>query len=196
MKLVDDKKIKEIESRVKQYLNNNIIKTKQEKRYVSFFLKNSKDSLDSAKILFDLSVDKELLDKIGRKDFNGFLWVINSSYYSMFYMARALMENEGIKISSDLSVHMVTFDVLVHFFYQNGKLQKKILEDFINAKEEADELLGKEKADTLIEGYFSEKNKRASFTYNTGSHAIKSKAETSLKRATLFNKEITKIIHT
>lgn len=194
MKPIDEKTIKEIQSRVKSYLDSGAVKTKQGKKYVDFFLNNSNDSLDSASTLFDLSINKNLLEKIGRKNLNGFLWVINASYYSMFYMARALIENEGIKINSDLSIHMVTFDVLVHFFYQNGKLQKKIIEDYIDAKEEVDELLGKEKADELIEGYFYEKSKRATFTYETGMYAIKSKAKTSLDRATKFNQELNRLI--
>jgi len=72
----------------------------------------------------------------------------------MFYIARALLENEGIKIKSDLSVHAIAFDAMINFFYLNGKLQKRLIEDFADAKEEASELLGKQKADQLIEDYF------------------------------------------
>jgi len=109
-------------------------------------------------------------------------------------MARALLENEGIKIKSDLSIHSITFDAVVNFFYINGKLQKKLIEDFANAKEEASELLGKQKADQLIEDYFFEKGKRATFTYNTNDIVVKTKAKTSIERAKRFNQEIKKII--
>jgi len=109
-------------------------------------------------------------------------------------MARALLENDGIKIKSDLSVHAATFDAVVNFFCLNGKLQKKIIEDFADAKEEASELLGKQKADQLIEDYFWEKGKRAIFTYNTKEVVIRAKAKTSIERAKRFNQEIKKII--
>jgi len=92
--------------------------------------------------------------KTGYVNFDGFLWVVNAYYYSMFYIARALLENEGIKIKSDLSVHAIAFDAMINFFYLNGKLQKRLIEDFADAKEEASELLGKQKADQLIEDYF------------------------------------------
>src|SRR3989338_42620 len=158
--MLEDKKLKEAENRVKQYQNDGIVKTKGKPEHVDFFLKNADDSVDSAKALFELSTDPEKQKFLGFTSFNGLLWVVNASYYSMFYMARALLENEGIKIKTDLSIHAVTFDTLVSYFYLTGKLQKELLDDFIEAKEDAAELLGKQKADELIEEYFFEKKKR------------------------------------
>ena len=192
--LIDDKKLKEAESRVKYYLREGIIKTKQKREFTDFFLANAEKSLTSANALYDLSTDDDMQQKTGYIDFDGFLWVVNACYYSMFYMARALLENEGIKIKSDLSVHAITFDSIINFFYLNGKLQKRIIEDFAEAKEEASELLGKQKADQLVEDYFWEKGKRATFTYNTKEVVIKAKAKTSIERAKRFNQEIKKII--
>ena len=63
----------------------------------------------------------------------------------------------------------------------------------LSAKEAA-ELLGQQKADELIEAYFFEKDKRATFTYQTEEFAMKTKAETSLKRAMKFNREIRKLL--
>jgi len=190
----DDAKLNEAQSRVKQYLDNGVIKTKQQKEFVDFFLSNAEKSLNSANALYDLSTDKDMQQKTGYIDFDGFLWVVNACYYSMFYMARALLEKEGIKIKSDLSVHAITFDAVIVFFYINGKLQKKLIEDFADAKDEAGELLGKQKADQLIEDYFWEKGKRATFTYNTKEIVIKAKAATSIERAKRFNQEIKKIL--
>lgn len=185
--MLDDKKLKEAELRVKQYLSEGIIKTKQQREFVDFFLSNSEKSLNSANALYDLSTDKDMQQRTGYFDFDGFLWVVNACYYSMFYMARALLEHEGIKIKSNLSIHAITFDAVVNFFYINGKLQKRLIEDFAEAKEEASEILGKQKADLLIEDYFYEKGKRATFTYDTGEVAIKAKAKTSIERAKRFN---------
>ena len=133
-------------------------------------------------------------EKTNYQDFDGFLWVVNASYYSMFYMARALLESEGIKLKSEVSIHSLTFDAVINFFYLNGKLQKRLLEDFAESLEEASEILGKQKADSLMEDYFFEKGKRAMFTYRTEEIVIKTKAKTSLERARKFIKEIKKII--
>ena len=192
--MIDEKKLKEAESRVKHYIRDGIIKTKQEKEFTDFFLTNAEKSLNAANALFDLSTDKDMQEKTGYINFDGFLWAVNASYYSMFYMARALLENEGIKIKSDLSIHALTFDTMINFFYLNGKLQKRLIEDFAEAKEDANELLGKQKAGQLVEDYFWEKRKRATFTYNTNEIVIKTKAKTSIDRAKLFNQEIRKII--
>lgn len=192
--MLDEKKLKETKSRVQHYLSDGIIKTKCEIELVDFFVAHSDKSLNSAKLLLDVSTDPEMQEKTGYLDFDGLLWVINASYYSMFFMARALLENEGIKIKSDLSVHSITFDAIVHFFYLNDKLKKRLIEDFVQAKEDAAELLGKQKADQLIEDYFYEKGKRAAFTYETEEVVVKAKAQTSVKRATRFNAEIKGII--
>ncbi|HIH25678.1 hypothetical protein J4476_01060 [Candidatus Woesearchaeota archaeon] len=192
--MLEEKKLKEAEKRVKQYVADGIIMTKCKSEHTSFFLKNAEDSIDSAKVLFEISTDPEKQKFLGFTSFNGLLWTVNASYYSMFYMARALLENEGIKIKSDLSIHAVTFDIIVSHFYLTGKLQKELLNDFADAKEDASELLGKQKADELIEEYFYEKNKRSTFTYEMGEILVKSKAKTSLERAQKFKREIKKII--
>jgi uncharacterized protein (UPF0332 family) len=193
-KMLDEKKLKEIQSKVKKYIDEEIIKTKQKKEFTDFFLANAEKSLNSANALYDLSTNKELQEKTGYLNFDGFLWVVNSSYYAMFYIARALLENEGIKIKSERSIHSLTFDAIITFFYLNGKLQKKLIEDFAESLDEASEILGKEKADLLMEDYFFEKRKRATLTYNTEEIVIKTKAKTSLKRAIRFNQEIRNII--
>ncbi len=192
--MFDEKNLKEIESKVKNYLRENIIKTKQNNEFVEFFISNSDKSLNSANALFDLSTDKDMQTKTGYSNFDGLLWVINASYYSMFYMTRALLEKNGIKINTDLGVHTITFDVFVYYFHITGKLQRRLIEDLAEAKEDASQLLGKQKADELVESYFYEKGKRSTLTYHAGEIVLKSKAKTSLDRATKFNEEIKKLI--
>lgn len=192
--MLQEEKLKEAEKRVKQYVAEEIIKTKEKPAHMEFFIKNANDSIDSAKVLFEISTDTEKQKILGFASFNGLLWTVNASYYSMFYMARALLENEGIKIKTDLSIHTVTFDALVSYFYLTGKLQKELLDDFAEAKGDASELLGKQKADELIEEYFFEKRKRGTFTYEMGETLVKSKAKTSLERAQKFMREIKKIL--
>ena len=146
--MLEDKKLKEAERRVKKYQIEGIIKTKETPEHVEFFIKNADDSIDSAKALFELSTDTEKQRIFGFTSFNGLLWVVNASYYCMFYMSRALIENEGIKIKSDFSIHAVTFDTLVSFFYLTGKLQKELLDDFVEAKEDAADQQEDERART------------------------------------------------
>lgn len=192
--MLDEKKLKEAEKRVKQFISEGIIKSKGKPEYVDFFIKNAGDSIDSAKALFELSSNPQKQESLGFTSFDGLLWVVNASYYSMFYMARALLESNGIKIKAGLSIHAVTFDAMIYYFYLTGKLQKEFLEDFIEAKEDAAELLGKQKADELMEDYFFEKRKRATFTYDMGTLLVESKAKTSLERAQKFRRELKKII--
>jgi len=62
------------------------------------------------------------------RDFEGYLWVIVSSYYSMFYAATALLASQGIRATGQI-VHKVTRDALIHFFVSNEKLAK-LLEQY------------------------------------------------------------------
>ena len=192
--MLDEKKLKEAERRVKQFISEGIIKSRGKPEHIDFFLKNADDSIDSAKALFELSTNTEKQESLGFTGFNGLLWVVNASYYSMFYMARALLENGCIKIKADISIHAVTFDAMIYYFYLTGKLQKGFLEDFIEAKEDAAEILGKQKADELMEEYYLEKKKRGTFTYEMGTLLVASKAQTSLERAQKFRRELKKII--
>ena len=193
--MLQEKKLKEAESRIKQFIREGTIKPKENPEHIDFYLKNADDSIDSAKVLFELSTNPDKQQYLGFTNFNGLLWVVNASYYSMFYMARALLENGGIKIKTDLSIHAITFDSVIYYFYLTEKLQKELLDDFIEAKEDASELLGKQKADELMEEYFFEKKKRGTFTYNMGEVLVQSKAKTSLERAQKFRRELKKIIN-
>ena len=198
--MLDNKEIeiikKEIESLVKQ--DKIIIEKNKPGKFTSFFLDNSRKSFDSAKVLMDISTNLKLQEELGYPNFDGNLWTINASYYSMFYMVRGLLESSGIKIKSDSatqSIHQIVFQSLVYFFYMNKRLEKKLIEDFHEAILESGEILGKEKAKKLVEDYKSEKDKRGIFTYELGQIAMQNKAKTSLERAKLFNQEIRKIIN-
>lgn len=192
--MLDEKRIKEIKNRVENYIKEWVIRKEKERKFVEFFLNNAKNSLDSAKLLFEASTKDNLKNSLGFPGFNGFLWVINASYYSMLFMVRALLESEGIKIKADTSIHAIVFDTLVYYFYLTGKMQKSLIENFADAEEESAEMLGKEKAKELIEEYFYERRKRAMFTYEMGVIAMQNKAQTSLERAKRFNEEIRKMI--
>lgn len=192
--MLDNKKLKENENRVKKYMTERIIKTKQKPEYVDFFLKNSRNFLNSAKAEYLLSTNKQESERLGFVDYNGFIVVVNSGYYSMFNMVRALLENEGIKIKTEHSIHAVTFDALVYFFYLSKKLEARLIESFANAREESAEIFGQRRAAEMVQDLFHEKNKRATFTYKMGSEIVKAKAKTSLDRSTKFYDDVRSLI--
>ena len=137
--------------------------------------------------------------KVG-SDFESYLWVIVSSYYSMFYAATALLASQGIRATGQI-VHKVTGDALIHFFVSNEKLAK-LLEQYEEAKAVGLELIGREelmksmqkKANELIVAYESERKKRSKFQYDIGIQAKRGYAQTSLNRAKEFVFEISKIL--
>ena len=192
--MLEDKKIEEAKNNAIKNINSGLFTKTKDTRYIDFYIKNAKDSLDSARVLFEVSVNDKTRNVLGMPNFNGFLWTINSSYYSMFYMARALLESIGIKIKSEESIHFLVFNALIYYFYSNGELERHFVEDFEDAQEESSEILGKEKAKEMISDYSNEKEKRARFTYETGEIAMRNKAETSLARAKKFNEEVRKIL--
>lgn len=57
--MLDEKKLKEAENRVKQFISDGVIKSKEKPEHVDFFIKNADDSADSAKALFELSTSAE-----------------------------------------------------------------------------------------------------------------------------------------
>lgn len=192
--MLDEKNIGEIKRNSERMIREGSIIKENEGRFADFFVNNSGDSFDSAKLLLEVSRNKELKNSLGFPEFNGYLWAINASYYSMFYMARALLEKNGIKIKKDESVHSIVFNAFVYYFFITGRIEKKLIEEFNDAGEEASLLLGKEKAKMIVEDYFNEKEKRGRFTYEMGEIAMQNKAETSLERARKFNEELRKMI--
>ena len=192
--MLDEKKINECKKRIDWLIKKEAIVKEKQGRFSQFFLDNSRNSFDSAKLLYEVSTDNKLKKSMGFQNFNGFLWVINSSYYSMFYMARALLESNGVRIKTDYSLHAVIFDALVNYFYATGKIKKQILEEFQEATIEVQETLGKERAREIIEDYFYEREKRGRFTYEMGEIAIQNRAKTSLDRARKFNEVLRKMM--
>ncbi len=193
--MLDEKTIAGLKKKAESCIKEGMIDKTKESRFVGFFLENSKNSLETAKLLMNVSSSADSKQKLGMPEsYSGFLWVINASYYSMFYMARALLESDGIKIKSEASVHSATLAAFIYYFFLTGKLEKKLVEDLADAEEEAFSLLGKGRASGLIEDYMREKKKRGIFTYELGAVAMQNKAETSLSRAKQFCEEIRKAL--
>ena len=201
--MIEKKRIEEAQRNAKQYIDEGLLKIKDKDapRFVGFFMKNAESSLQTASMLHEISDQQGLKATLKvSNDFESYLWVIVSSYYSMFYAATALLASQGIRATGQI-VHKVTGDALIHFFVSNEKLAK-LLEQYEEAQAVGLELIGREelmksmqkKADELIVAYESERKKRSKFQYDIGVQAKRGYAQTSLERAKEFVFEIRKIL--
>ncbi len=201
--MIEKERVEEAKRNVKQYVDDGLLKVKDRdaQKFVGFFMKNAESSLQTASILQEISGAEALKStlKVGI-DFESYLWVIVSSYYSMFYAATALLASQGIRVTGQI-VHKVTADALIHFFVSNQKLAR-LLEQYEEAKTVGLELIGREelmksmekRANELIVAYESERKKRSKFQYDIGVQAKMGYAQTSLDRAKEFVFEISKIV--
>ncbi len=103
--MLDNKTLDKVKNRVQKFLEDGTIKKVKTPQYTDFFLRNAEKSLQSARLLHDVTESKKLQNDTGYPDFDGSLWIINASYYSMFYTARALLESAGLRITTDHSTH-------------------------------------------------------------------------------------------
>lgn len=133
------------------------------------FLKNSKQSLKAAKLLFDNNI---------------YLWTIVCSYYSMFYIAQAVLLSLGYKTTGKI-VHKVTAEALKDI------IKPKLLKIFQEIQDEALEI-AEIKSENLVKSFEYERRKRNYIQYNTTEQDIRNKAETSIKRAKEFLFEMEK----
>lgn len=201
-----DKRIKQAENNVKTYLEEGLIKTKaKDEKIVKVYMEYANNSLQTAQLLFKISKDNELKESLGLPiDYESFLWVVVSSYYSMYYSVNSVLLHNGIKIG-DKMVHKVTADCVINFLYLNGKIEKKLLEEYNNSKDEAMELMQKlseeeikieikQKALEIVKTYDFEMNKRGKFQYNMNESLKEEIANASLERAKRFLLEMKKLM--
>lgn len=175
--MLDQKRVKEAETNVKSYLSERLLSRQDFQEGVfNILIKNANESLDTANFLYTNNKSK--------------LWVIVSSYYSMFYIANAVLYRLGYKVGDKIS-HKVTSDALVVFV--KDKLRESLIEDYEEIKEEA-LLLAKNKAEDLVEKFDYERKKRSFIQYQTKETEKSSKAETSLNRAKDFIYEMKKLL--
>ena len=106
------------------------------------------------------------------------LWVVVSSYYSMFYIANAYVYKKGYKSSHEI-VHQIINEALIVLARQD--LEKHFLEEY-----EEEKLKALSASQNLLDTYESEKLKRSEFQYETTGEIKESKANTSLTRAKKF----------
>ena len=170
--MLSKKRIEEAEKNIKIYLDDGLLKKitqAQTKDNIAqkIFMKNAKDSLKAAKLLLENEIP---------------LWTIVASYYSMFYMANAVLINLGYK-TGDKIVHKVTADTLIAIV--KNKLTKQIIENYEEVAEEALNI-AEIKSTEIIETFDYERRKRSHIQYQTTITDITTKAKTSLQRAQEF----------
>lgn len=175
--MLDDKRIKEAKVNMKIFLADKLI-TKERFRQVVFdtYVRNHKESLQLAEHMHNGNLSN--------------LWTIVTSYYSMFYIANAVVYKLGFKIGSKLA-HKVTSDALIELV--RDKLKDSLMEDYENIKEEALEI-ARVKADEVVDSFDRERVKRSIFQYETTEAVKISKAKTSLQRAKEFSLGMQKLL--
>jgi predicted hydrocarbon binding protein len=175
--MLDKRRIKEAEDNVRSYLEEGLLrKTTISKQVTDILLRNAKESLRVA-------------EEVHQKNISD-LWIIVCSYYAMYYYANAVLLKFGYKVGEKI-VHKVTSDALI--VYVRGKLKDSLIEEYEQTREEALNLAGM-KADSLIESFEFERNKRSLIQYKTIEIEKQSKARTSLQRAKEFAKEMEKLL--
>ena len=162
-------RIKEAESNVRSYINEGLLtKETPNPDAIRVLLRNTQESIDTA-------------DKLNSERGSD-LWIIVCSYYSMFYIANAVLRKLGYRVGEKIA-HKVTADALI--VYVRGKLKESLIEGYEDSKDEALNLAGI-KADSLIESFDQEKTKRSKIQYRTEDIDKQAKAKTSLQRAKQF----------
>jgi len=163
---MDEKRLKKASDKFNAYLEEGKIKKISEINPLIFetYLRNARESLNVANQLFNNK--------------SSYLWVIVTSYYSMFYMACAYLYSLGYKAGHEI-IHQVVSESLI--IQGRDKIKNHFLENY---NEERDKALVI--ADIHLDNYEMEKMKRASFQYETTEFIKESKARTSLNRAKEF----------
>ena len=178
--MLDEKRIKEAESNVKQYLDEGLIKKEKNDTAKQMYIENCDISLETAQKLLSLE----------DKNYKPYLWIIVSSYYSMYYIANAVLLGIGYKVGDKIS-HKVTSDSLIIFI--RNKLKKELIEEYEAIKNDALELISSE-TDSLLQSFDYEREKRSKFQYRMDEQLKKAKALTSLERAKKFVFEMKKLL--
>jgi len=156
------------------------------KPLAEIYLSRAETDLVGARVLFEVSKSNELQQQSFKleKDFTFYSLAIAHSYYSIFYSAKAMLANTGIKTYPP-NEHWKTYDIFEKHFVRTGKLDTELLEIYKDTAVKAEALLGI---------FFIEKKKRGKFTYKKLPQANMGPASKSLENASLFFKSIGTIL--
>lgn len=175
--MIDTKQKKEAKQNFDKYLQEGLIKKEKNETARAMYIKNAEQSLN-------------LAEECMNSELRPYLWVVVISYYSMFYIANAVLLQLGYKTGSKV-VHKVTSDALIVLVMD--KIKKGLLEEYEDTKEDALEIASI-KSEEIIAFYSMEMDKRSRFQYNMTETIQEQKANTSLKRAREFMLEMEKLL--
>ncbi len=176
--MLSRERIKEANNNVQRYLRDGLLKKKEYNENIfKAYIEKSNESLDVANYLSGNHISS--------------MWITVTSYYSMYYIANAVLYKMGYKVGDEIS-HKVTCDALIDRV--RDKLKNNLIEEFEDAQGEALQLTNSEKADNIIESLDYERRKRSKFQYEMTAEIKDSRAKTSFERAKIFNLEMSKIL--
>ncbi len=174
---MDKERKKEAQQNFAQYLQEGLIRKEKNETAKAMYIKNAELSLG-------------LAEECMNSTLKPYIWVVVISYYSMFYIANAVLLELGYK-TGDKIAHKVTNDALIVLVMD--KLRKGLLEEYENAKEDALDIASV-RSEELITFFELEMGKRSRFQYNMTETIQEQKAKTSLKRAREFMLEMKKLL--
>lgn len=175
--MISDDRKKEAQQNFSRYLQDGLIKKEKNEIAKAMYTKNASLSLN-------------LAEECMKSPLKPYLWIVVISYYSMFYIANAVLMELGYK-TGDKIAHKVTSDALIVLVM--NKIKKGILEEYENSKEDALEIASI-KSNEIISFYDLELGKRSRFQYEMTESIKEQKAYTSLKRAREFTFEMRKLL--
>jgi uncharacterized protein (UPF0332 family) len=175
--MTDDRRKKEAMENFSEYIREGLIKKQKDDDAKEMYIHNSNLSLKLAEKMLD-------------DPLRPYLWSIVISYYSMFYMANAVLLHVGYKTGRKI-VHKVTSDALVVLVAD--KLRKELIEEYENMRNDAMEIASM-KTEELLKNYDLELEKRSKFQYNMTLNVQEQIARTSVKRAAEFVLEMRKLL--
>ncbi|MFW6231260.1 MAG: hypothetical protein ACOC32_04545 [Nanoarchaeota archaeon] len=139
-KMLTEKDIIQAEHTFQQFVSDGLIKKKKSNpSIITILAENANESLLLA---------QQTLDE-GSSD----LWTVVISYYSMFYIANALLRQKGWVIG-DRSAHKITATALIVLLRDD--VETMLIKDF---EKSMDEALPKIKTDELLESFDHERHK-------------------------------------
>ena len=129
------------------------------KDLAKLYLQRAENELVVANMLFNISSDEKLQKEEFKLEehFTFYSGAISHSYYSMFYAAKAILIENGIKTDAP-NVHVKTIEAFETYLVKTGKLDAELLTIYKKIVVRAEELLG------ILA---VEKGKRGHFTYQT-----------------------------
>ena len=204
--MISEKDILEAERNIPQYLTDGLLtKNPGQKQFSTFYITNAKMSFLIAQHLYRLSTDKKTKMQDGfPQDFECYLWVIVTSYYSMFYMANEGLAKLGLKVGEKIA-HRITQDCLLVYFLKNKRIAKALLDAYKETKSEVltvmnvgeEELLKdfQVKAHELVATFARQREKRGESQYDIATSAKQHVAQTALERARAFIQEMNQVVN-